>query len=106
MEDNKFKIIHSTICGAITAVIFIIAITIAADIYLSLKDLLKSVFSHHWIGKSILSVAVFIIVGAISFLLPIQANEEKISRLLRALSFLLIIGILAIFSFFVYETIR
>ncbi len=104
--EKKFRIIHSIICAAIAAVIFVVVITISANIYLPIKDWLKNVFTQHWIGKSILSAAVFIVIGIISFLLPIRADEEKIGRLLKILSWLLVVGLLAIFAFFIYETLK
>ena len=106
MENNKIKIIHSAVCGAIAAVIFIIVVTIVADVYLPLKDWLKNIFTHHWIGKSILSVVIFIVAGGISLILPIQPKEEKINKSLKILVWLLIVGVLAIFSFFIYEAIK
>lgn len=104
--EKELKVIHSIICASIAAVIFIIAITIIADLYLPIKDWLKDIFTHHWIGKSILSLVIFIIFGIISFFLPIKTNEEKISKLLKILFWILIIGTLAIFMFFIYEAVK
>ena len=106
MENQKLKIIHSAICGAIAAVIFITAITITADLYLPLKDWLKNTFSHHWIGKSILSVAVFIVIGLVSRFLPIEASEDKLNKVLKLLSWAMVLGVILIFLFFIYETLR
>lgn len=105
MENNKFKIIHLTICGAIAAVIFITVITIAADLYLPLKEWLKNIFSHHWIGKGILSIVIFIVAVFIGWFLPITANEDKLNKVLKLLSFSIISGIVLIFLFFIYEAV-
>ena len=105
MENKKFKIIHSAICGAIASVIFIVVITIAADLYSPLKDWLKNAFSHHWIGKGILSLAIFGVVGFFGWFLPIEPSEEKIRKILNLLNWLLILGTLAILGFFVWEAL-
>lgn len=34
-------------------------LTIGAELWSPLKDLLKAVFTHHWVGKSVLSILVF-----------------------------------------------
>ncbi len=105
MENNKIKIIHSAVCGAIAAVIFIIVITIVADIYLPLKDWLKNTFTHHWIGKGILSIAVFIVIGLISRFLPIAASEDKLNKVLKLLSWAIVLGVILISLFFIYEAV-
>ena len=104
-DNTKLKIIYSVAFGAIAAVIFIIAITIVADLYLPLKDWLKGVFSHHWVGKGILSVAVFIFIGLISRFLPITASENKLNKVLKLLSLVMILGVILIFLFFIYEAV-
>jgi len=85
-DNTKLKIIYSVAFGTIAAVIFITAVTIGADLYLPLKGWLKNVFSHHWVGKS-----------------SGQASEEKINKALKVLIWTVILGSLAIISFFIWE---
>ncbi len=87
------------------AVIFITAITITADLYLPLKGWLKNVFSHHWVGKSILAGVVFLLFAVLSWPFSKRADDEKITKALILLNWLLIIGSLAIFGFFIYEAL-
>lgn len=89
--------------GAITAIVFITAITIAADLYSPLKDWLKENFSHHWIGKGILAIAAFLLAGFLKFLFGKTTNEIKIAKNLAVLNWLSIIGSLAILGFFIFE---
>lgn len=105
MTNSKLKIICAVTVGSIATVVFITAITIAADLYPPLKDWLKNVFTHHWIGKGILSVVVFAAFGVLRFILPVEADEEKIGKALKILFWLLILGILAILGFFVWEAL-
>ena len=102
-DNTKLKIIYSVAFGTIAAVIFITAVTIGADLYLPLKGWLKNVFSHHWVGKSVLSAVIF---GAVAFLTMIfsgQASEEKINKALKVLIWTVILGSLAIIGFFIWE---
>jgi len=104
-DNTKLKIIYSVAFGTIAAVIFITAVTIGADLYLPLKGWLKNVFSHHWVGKSVLSAVVF---GATAFLTMIfsgQASEEKINKALKVLIWTVILGSLAIIGFFIWEAL-
>lgn len=103
--DKKFKIIYAVALGAIVSVIFITVITIAADLYLPLKGWLKNVFSHHWVGKSVLATIVFLGISFLALFLPIRAEEEKIIKVLRCLIWLTILGTLAIFGFFIWEAL-
>ena len=103
--DKKNKIIFSVAVGAIAAVIFITAVTIGADLYLPLKGWLKNVFSHHWVGKGILSLAIFGVVCFFGWFLPIEPSEEKIRKILNLSNWLLILGTLAILGFFVWEAL-
>ena len=103
MSNNSFKIVYSVIVGAIGAVIFITAITITADLYLPLKNWLADTFFHHWLGKGILSIVVFIIISLLGWFLSKEANENKINKFLKLLSWLLILGSLAIIGFFIWE---
>ena len=106
MNNKGLKIIYSTAIGAIAVVIFITFITINAELYLPIKDWLKNTFSHHWIGKGILSLAIFMIVGLLVWFLPVQQDEERTRKILMLLNWLLILGSLAIFGFFLWEVLR
>lgn len=52
--------------GAIIAIVFIVAITIAAELSESLKDGLKDMTGHHWISKGLLSLGVFLLTTTVS----------------------------------------
>ncbi|MEK9154786.1 MAG: hypothetical protein AAB596_01835 [Patescibacteria group bacterium] len=102
---KKTKLINSIIIGATTAVLFIIAITITADLYLPLKDWMKNNFYHHWVGKGILSIVVLVIVSILARFLPISSNQEKTGKILMLLSGVLIFGFFAIFGFYIFEVL-
>ncbi len=100
-ENKKTKYIQAFVLSAIMAVILITALTIIAELYKPLKDLLKDVFYHHWIGKGILSFAGFFVFGTLFSFVKIRLPEE--SRLIRALAITTALCALAIIGFYFYE---
>lgn len=102
----KLKIINSVIIGVIATIVFITVITIAADLYLPLEDWLKANFYHHWIGKEILAKAIFIFAALSSLIFIKETNEEKIVKNFNILIWFSILGALAIFAFFVLESLH
>ncbi len=103
--DKKSKIIFSIAIGAIAAAIFITIITISADLYLPIKGWLKNIFSHHWVGKSVLAAVVFLLFAVLIWPFSKRADDEKIRKILVLLNWLLIAGSLAIFGFFIWEAL-
>ncbi len=73
----------SAILATAVAIIFITAITIAADLYSPLKNWLKDTFSHHWIGKGVLAAALWMAVAV----LPVRKEiSQKIFMLILIFS--------------------
>ena len=104
VANRKLKLAESIILSSIVVAIFIPTITIAAELTAPLKEWLKNTFYHHWVGKSLISVIVFAAVCPLTFVIPYKASLERINRLLFILVTLVILGALAIFGFFSYET--
>ncbi|MBI2415630.1 MAG: hypothetical protein HYV33_03150 [Candidatus Kerfeldbacteria bacterium] len=81
----------------------ITALTISAEEYAGLKNALTSVGSHHWIGKGIVAVAVFVVVTAVlQFVLKKEVSEQKslYGTLVTAIVCMLILPIFFIFEYF------
>jgi len=89
--------------AAICAIFFVTLITVLADLVPPLKDWLKAVFTHHWIGKGILSVALFALLFLVLEKTPRQAEEGRLAAMLRLLSWFAVLGTLVLFGFFLYE---
>ena len=49
--------------GAFAASVLLAVLVIAAELAKPFKDFLASVFTHHWIGKAVLTAAAFVIIG-------------------------------------------
>ena len=106
LSTIRFKIIRATTYAAALAVTFITGVTITADLYLPLKDWLKLTFSHHWVGKGILAVILFVGISAVLLLFPAPKNEMKAKTLAQSIWTLVIvslIGTIGIIAFFIYE---
>ena len=99
------KLADSLILSSILVVIFIPIITVAAELIPPLKEWLKNTFSHHWIGKSIISLILFVGLGALTFLIPYKTNLGRINRLILILITLTFLATLTIFGFFSYEAL-
>lgn len=59
MEKEKFSFYN----GAFAASILLAVLVIAAELAKPFKDFLASIFTHHWIGKGVLTAAAFVIIG-------------------------------------------
>jgi len=106
LSNIRFTIIRATTYAAAFAVAFITGITITADLYLPLKDWLKLTFSHHWVGKGMLAIVLFVGISAILLLFPAPKDEVKTKALARSTWILVIVslmGTISIIAFFIYE---
>lgn len=102
-DDKKLKLIYSFTRSAIAAVVFIAAATILAELYAPFKDFLKNNFYHHWVGKSVISLAIFAVGGVLCYLIPHKPEIKRLAICFYVLSAAVILGTLAIFGFSVYE---
>lgn len=104
MADKHFRTLYAFALSASVTVLFIAVITIWADLYAPLKDSLKNMFTHHWIGKSVLSAALFLILGGVIGLMTSKVDENKIASALWWLVGCAIVSTLAIWIFYLIET--
>src|SRR3989344_7479438 len=102
MKNAKHAL--ASVVAGIVSIIFVTAITVTADLIPDLKDLLKDTFSHHWLGKSILTAFIFLLVYFLIYAFAKETDEPRpIAVYVKLLSFFSILGRLIIFFFFVYE---
>ena len=101
--NNKLKFAQSVILGSIVVALLIPALTILAELMAPFKDWLKNNFNHHWIGKGVISVIVFVGIYALGFVVPYKPSLERINRSIFILITLVLIGVLVIFGLFSYE---
>ena len=102
--NKKLKFVYSFVISASVTVVFIVASTIYSELSKPFKDFLKETFTHHWIGKGIIAIILFAVVGLLlDTLMTTKVNTDKLTVALKILSIVSILGFLAIAGFFVYE---
>lgn len=101
LSQKKIDDTANMLIGASVAVVFIAAATIGGELYMPIKDWLASIFSHHWIGKGVLAMLVFIVASGLSNRRETRITDiEDFIAMLFWISFL---SALAIAGFFGYE---
>lgn len=105
MQEQNFKLkkSYAAVKAAAATVIFTTLITVLGDLYLPLKDWLKAVFTHHWIGKGVLAVVLWVLFFAVLSSAKNDLAEDKLPEALNRLSVAAVFGTLVLFAFFVYE---
>lgn len=102
---DRNKVVSAATAGATVTIIFLTLITVMADFQPALKDWLKSTFTHHWIGKGILAVVVFLIVWLTMLAQKRQPDDQRLSVGLMTLTWTAVLGTVVLFGFFVFETL-
>lgn len=99
-KNNKW--INSFGVAAIVAIIFIVFATIFGELYKPFKDSLKDIFSHHWIGKGVIAIVIFYVLGFLGYF---SANDSEgvIITILKIVFWIALVGVLAISGFYLYE---
>ena len=87
--------------AAITSIIFVVLITIAAEVSPALKTILKNMTGHHWVSKSVLDIIVFAIAYPMVYATHRDASDGSVAIHLWVLIACVIVGTLLITGFFV-----
>lgn len=87
--------------GAIMAIIFIVAITIASELSDSLMSSLKSMTGHHWISKGLLSLGVFLATTIVSHPVLNRRYPKDLTVWGIAVAATSLLGVVIIIFFFV-----
>ena len=107
MKNNQ-KLINSLLKATIITSVFIVLITIIGELYVvegakPLKDFLKGLHSHHWIGKGIWAAILFAVVTLASYKFCSKNPEGKMYLLPKITAHVLVAGSLVLIAFFMYE---
>lgn len=100
MNTNKTKFVYASAVSAIISVVFVVALTIGAELSKPLKDFLAGVMGHHWTTKSLFSLAIYIGGLVVIFLLPKEVNQTKVKKMLDVLIAVASAGVLVLLLFF------
>lgn len=101
-KDKKSRYIHAFAISAGLAIAVVAFLTVAGELHKPLKNWLASTFSHHWVGKGIISFVGFYVVGYIlSFL--VSGNRDRVAGILLGLFWVSVLSSAAILGFYYYE---
>lgn len=102
VENTNEPLVKSTILAATLSVLLVVFLTIGGELYSPMKDFLKDTLYHHWVGKGVWAVVLFILVTMATY--PIFKKGNIVTKTsFVVLNSALVIGSLAMFFFFVYE---
>jgi len=99
---RRYCLVASSAIAAVCAIFFITLLTIGGELYTPLKNLLAEQHHHHWIGKGIWAVSLFVVVWLVTFFI-IKPTPPRLARLLWMVTLSSIVGTLLLYGFFVYE---
>ena len=101
------KQIHAMSKGYLAALTFIVVATVLAELNAGFKSFLATTFSHHWVGKSILSIILFVLVYYYYSTHKGNANMHVDAiRMSKQTIIFTLLGALIIFAFYVWEFIK
>lgn len=97
---NKLRLIFASALATIITIIFVVIITIWAELSIPLKDWLKNFSGHHWTSKSIFSVILYAATTAIFYWIPHNPSEVLLRKTLFFILVSILLGIIAITAFY------
>jgi amino acid transporter len=102
MDNKRNKIISSFGIAAVVAIAFIVFATIFGELYGPFKDWLKETFNHHWIGKGVIAIVIFYLLGFLG-ICKMSNSEKAMTRMLNIVFWIALLGALSITGFYLYE---
>lgn len=95
--------IFSSSLAVIGSSIFLTGLTLWGELHPPIKDWLKNSFTHHWVGKSILTAVVFILIAGLSKRLSKSLAEQKAADYVMAATLSTLLCTVILTGFFTYE---
>ena len=97
---DKQSILSAIIISAILTIVVIVILTVCGELDAGFKGWLTQTFSHHWIGKSIISVLVFLVSVPVFYVLRLKKISIVFLIWLLVAVANLSFGVLLVFFFF------
>jgi len=88
--------------AALITTIAILVMTVGSELYDPLKAWLAATFGHHWIGKGVLSIVIFVVVIALSYPRLTKAERSMTTWSNRLFAVVVLVTVIII-GFFTYE---
>lgn len=111
---SKNNVCWSAVVSSTITTLFIFVLTVAGELYKvadssgkmvnPIKDYLKALHGHHWVGKGIWAVATFFVVWGFLVLIQSFSNSDRnLARAINVLAVSLMFFTVLFFGFFTYE---
>ena len=97
---NKLRPIFASALAAIITIVFVVVITVWAELSIPLKDWLKNFSGHHWTSKSIFSALLYVAATVIFYWSFRNPSEVVLRKLLVFLLVFMVLGVLGITAFY------
>lgn len=97
---NKLRLIFGSALAAIITIIFVVTITIWAELSVPLKDWLKNFSGHHWTSKSIFSVILYAAATAIFYRISRNPSDVLLRKTLFFVLVFAALGIIVLTAFY------
>jgi accessory gene regulator protein AgrB len=103
-QSKKIVVAFWSAVAARAAVVFVTAVTVLGEFSPNVKDQLKALFTHHWIGKGVLAALMYLVVLGIGLLVKKTATEAMVAKAMRQTAWLSAVATVGLFLFFAYES--
>lgn len=89
--------------AVIVSSLFVATITVIADLVLPIKDWLKNTYGHHWVGKGIWVLILFVFFTVTSYPFLRKNSCDLSPKMVYAAGHFALVSTLIITAFFLYE---
>ncbi len=103
--DASARMLRASSYGTMAAIVTVLTLTVLAELSQPVKDLLTQTFFHHWVGKSVLAVLVWLGVGTLTWAIFARTDVRQAAQTVRVLVSVAILGALVLVLFLVWEAL-
>jgi hypothetical protein len=100
---NAPRLTLASIIAAKISIIYVVVITIAAELSPVLKTILKNITGHHWITKSLSSLILYLLLLFLIYFLAKTPGDAKLNKYIMLLFWTSILGTLVLILFFAWH---
>lgn len=100
-QNRKMGLLAGFAISGALSILFVTAATIGGELYKPFKGWLAGTFSHHWVGKGVIAMAIFFGLGLLFGFLMRRGRLP--TGLLVMCTWVAILSTAAIVGFYIYE---
>ncbi len=88
--------------ATLVTTVAITIMTLGSELYPPLKAWLATTFGHHWVGKGVISIVLFLVVAVVSYP-ALTRSERSMAAWSYRLVAVVVLATVTIVAFFTYE---